>query len=137
MTPPDASATITVQGSELSVPSSHSISLVGGKVVIQGATLPDGTVQLAHLSAPSGMIQLATAASPGEFDVATFQPLPNVDGASFASSGSVTLAPGSSIEVSGARTVFVKGGQLVLSVNDATLSTTESSAPSDGLAQPR
>ena len=36
-----------------------------------------------------------------------------------------------SIDVSGARTVFVKSGQLVLSVNDATLSTSESPAPQD------
>ncbi len=80
LTPPDPSATITVQGSALSVPSGQSISLVGGKVVIQGATLPDGTVQPAHLSAPNGTIQLASTASPGEFDVATLQSLPNVDG---------------------------------------------------------
>ena len=38
---------------------------------------------------------------------------------------------GSSLNVSGSRTVFIKGGQLVLSVNDATLSTLESAGPSD------
>ena len=45
LTAPDPSATITVQGSALSVLPGQSISLVGGKVVIQGSTLPDGTVQ--------------------------------------------------------------------------------------------
>jgi filamentous hemagglutinin family protein len=131
---PDPNATITVQGSELSVLPGQSISFVGGKVVIQGTTIPDGTAQPAHLSAPNGIIQFATAASPGEFDVATLQPLPNVDGTAFTSFGSVSLAPASSIDVSGANTVWVKGGQLVLSVNDATLSTSESSAPSDTIS---
>ena len=134
---PNPLATITVQGSTLSVLPGQSISLVGREVVIQGDTLPDGTVQQpAHLSAPIGRIQLATAASPGEFDVNTLQSLPNnpVDPAtavSFTSFGSISLAPSSSINVSGANTVFVKGGQLVLSVNDATLTTAESSAPQD------
>ena len=129
---PNPIATITVQGSALSVLPGQSISLVGGNVSIQGVILPDATVQPARLSAPKGTIQLANTASPGEFDLATLQPLPNVDGTtSFTSFGSVSLAPGSSIDVSGTRTVFVKGGQLVLSVNDATLNTSEVPAPQD------
>ena len=131
LTVPDPNATITVQGSALSVPAGQSISLVGGKVIIQGAPLPDGTTQPAQLSAPNGKIQLATAASPGEFDATTLQSFPNVDGTSFSSFGSVSLESGSSLNVSGSRTVFIKGGQLVLSVNDATLSTLESAGPSD------
>jgi len=132
LTAPDSNATVTVQGSALSVSSGQSISLIGGQVAIQGDTLPDGTVQQsAHLSAPNGNIFLATAASPGEFDVTTLQALPNVDGTSFTSFGSVSLAPGSSIDVSGTKTVYVIGGQLMLSVNHATLTTTESSAPQD------
>ncbi len=146
LTAPDPSATITVQGSALSVPSGQSISLVGGNVVIQAATLPDQTVQRAQLSAPNGTIQLASAASPGEFAPPQFTPpefstmlqaFPNVDGASFTSFGSIALYGSNpqefpaSIDVSGARTVFVKSGQLVLSVNDATLSTSESPAPQD------
>jgi len=139
LTPPDPSAAITVQGSALSVLPGQSISLVGGKVVIEAATLPDGTVQPADLSAPNGTIQLASAASPGEFaaqlgeslaNATTLQAVPNnpVDAASassFTSFGSVSLAPGSSIAVSGASTVFVKGGRLVLSVNDAVLTTSQ------------
>jgi len=131
LTPPGPNATITVQGSALSVPSGQSISLVGGKVVIEGG---------AQLSAPSGRIHLATTASPGEFaalpgeslaNATSLQSVPNnpVDPASatsFTSYGLMSLAPGSSIDVSGASTVFVKGGQLVLSVNDAMLSTAES-----------
>ena len=132
VTAPDPGATITVLGSALSVLPGQSISLVGRDVVIQGDTLPDGTVlQPAHLSAPNGTIHLASTASPGEFDVTMLQPIPNVDGTSFTSFGSVSLAPASSIDVSGARTVFVKGGQLVLSINDATLTTSESTAQQD------
>jgi len=125
LTAPDPNATITVQGSNLAVPSGQSISLIGGKVVIEGG---------AQLSAPGGTIGLASAASPGEFDVTTLGALPNVDGASFTSVGTVSLASGSSINVSGPRTVFIQGGQLVLSVNEATLSTSEAPAPPDTIA---
>ncbi len=125
LTAPDPNATITVQGSNLAVPSGQSISLVGGKVVIE-----DG----AQLSAPNGTINLGSAASPGEFDITTLGSQPNVEGTSFTSSGSVSLAPGSSINVSGPRTVFIQGGQLVLSVNEATLSTSEAPAPPDTIA---
>ncbi|OQW30249.1 MAG: hypothetical protein A4E19_11610 [Nitrospira sp. SG-bin1] len=120
LTAPDPNATITVQGSALSVPSGQTISLVGGKVVIEGG---------ANLTVPGGNIKLATAASPGEFDATTLGSLPNTDGTSFTSYGSVALASGSSIDVHGASTVFIKGGQLVLSINDATLSTSENPAP--------
>jgi filamentous hemagglutinin family protein len=148
VTPPDPNASITVQGSALSVPSGQSISLVGGKVVIQGAPLPDGTVQPAQLSAPNGTIQLASAASPGEFaapagqslaNATTLQAVPNnpVDPASasaFTSYGLVSMAANSSIDVHGASTVWIKGGQLVLSVNDATLNTSASTAQSDTIS---
>lgn len=125
LTAPNPNATITVQGSALSVPSGRSISLVGGKVVIEGG---------AQLSAPNGSVKLATTASPGEFDTTTLGSLPNADGASFTSSGSISLASGSSIDVRGASTVFIQGGQLVLSVNDATLSTSEALAPPNTIA---
>lgn len=129
LTAPDSNAAITLLGNTLSVAPSgdpgSAISLIGGKVVIQGASLPDGTVQSALLSAPNRTIQVATTASPGEFDMATLQALPNVDGATFTSSASVTLAPGSSLDVRGGSSVFIIGGQLVYSINDATLNTTE------------
>jgi len=125
LTAPDPNIAITVQGSNLAVPSGQSISLVGGKVVIENS---------AQLSAPSGNILLGSAVSPGEFDVTTLGSLPNGDGASFASVGSIALASGSSINVSGSNTVFIQGGQLVLSVNEATLSTSEAPAPPDTIA---
>jgi len=122
---PDPNVAITVRGSNLAVPSGQSISLVGGKVVIEGG---------AQLSAPNGTIGLASAISPGEFDTTSLSSLPNADGTSFTSSGSVSLAPGSSINVSGPRTVFIQGGQLVLSMNEATLSTSEAPAPPNTIA---
>ena len=92
---------ITVQGSQFTVTDGQSISLVGGNITIESGTPDGGTAQPAQLSAPNGKIQLASAASPGEFDAATLQPLPNVNNTSFTSFGSVSLAPGSNINVSG------------------------------------
>ena len=125
---------ITVQGSQFSVADGTGISLVGGNITIQSGTPDGGTAQPARLSAPNGKIQLASAASPGEFDATTLQPLPNVDGASFTSFGSVSLSPGSNINVSGANTVAIRGGQFVLSVNDAVLSTAGSTGPPETIS---
>jgi filamentous hemagglutinin family protein len=125
LTAPDPNATITVQGSTLSVPLEQSISLVGGKVVIEGG---------AKLTAPNGSIKLATAASPGEFDALALSSSSNTDGASFTSYGSASLLSDSSIDVHGAGTVLIKGGQLVLSVKDATLSTSENPVPTNTVA---
>ena len=120
---------LTVQGSKFSVTEGQSISLVGGNTVIESGTPEGGTAQPVQFSALNGQIQLASAASPGEFDAATLQALPNMDGTSFTSFGSVSLAPGSTINVSGASTVFIKGGQIVLSVNDAVLTTSPIPGP--------
>src|SRR5215472_10058707 len=125
---------ITVQGSQLSVTPGQSLSLVGGNITVQSGTPDGGTAQPARLSAPNGRIQLASAASPGEFDAATLQPLPNVNGASFTSFGSVNLAPGSNINVTGEQTVSIRGGQFVISVNDAVLSTASSPGPPDTIS---
>ena len=125
------SGAITVQGSQFSVTDGQSIALVGGTITIESGTPDGGTAQPARLSAPKGNILLASAASPGEFAAATLQPLPNVDGASFTAYGAITLAPSSSIDVSGTNTVSIRGGQFVLTVNDAVLTTTTSSGAQD------
>ena len=125
---------ITVQGSQFTVADGTGISLVGGNITIQSGTPDGGTAQPAQLSAPNGKIQLASAASPGEFDAATLQPLPNVNNTSFTSFGSVSLAPGSNINVSGEQTVSIRGGQFVLSVNDAVLSTADSAGPPETIS---
>ena len=114
---------ITVKGSQFIA---ESISLVGGNITIESGTPEGGTAHRAQFSAPNGNILLASATSPGEFDAATLQPLPNVNDTSFSSFGSVFLAPESSINVRGTSTVSIRGGQFVLSVNDATLTTAES-----------
>ena len=117
---------ITVQGSQFSVTDGQSISLVGGSISIESGTPEGGTAHPTHLSAPNGKILLASAASPGAFDAATLQPLPNVNNTSFTSFGSASLAPGSHINVSGEQTVSIRGGQFVLSVTNAVLSTADS-----------
>jgi filamentous hemagglutinin family protein len=128
---------ITVQGSQFAVTEGTGISLVGGNITIESGTPEGGTAQHAQLIAPNGKIQLATARSPGEFDAATLQALPNVDGASFTSFGSVSLASGSNINISGANTVSIRGGQFVLSVNDAVLSTATSTGPAETISLSR
>ena len=140
----DSNATaISVQGSTLTVQPGQSISLVGGEKGFTyytnpdtgaNASVPDGvTISGGRLSAPNGTIQLASAAKPGEFaapdgeslsNATTLRSLPNVRGTSFTSFESVTVAPGSSIG-NGTSTGFIKDGQLVLSVNDAILTTAE------------
>jgi filamentous hemagglutinin family protein len=119
-------AAITVQGSQLTVANGKGLSLIGGNILIESGTAEDGTAQPVQLSAPNGKIQLASAASTGEFEAATLLSRPNAGGTSFTSFGSVFLAPGSNINVSGASTVaFIKDGQLVLSVKDAVLTTSQ------------
>jgi filamentous hemagglutinin family protein len=125
---------ITVQGSHFTVTEGTGISLVGGNITVQSGTPDGGTAQPARLSAPNGIIQLASAASPGEFDAATLQPLSNVNNTSFGSFGSVSLAPGSNINVSGEQTVSIQGGQFILSVNDAMLSTAQSPGSPETMA---
>ncbi len=113
---------IRVQGSQLEVQPGKGISLIGGNITIESGTPSGGTAQQAKLSAANGTIQLASATSPGAFDT-TLQAIENVNGTSFTTFGTVSLAPGSTINVSGTDTVSIRGGQFVLSVNNATLTT--------------
>jgi filamentous hemagglutinin family protein len=126
---------ITMEGSQFVLAETTGISLVGGNITIHSGALNDGTVQRAQISAPNGQIQLASTASPGEFDAALFlRPLPNVNGITFTSSGSVFLAQESNISISGSDTVSIRGGQFVLSVNDATLTTAITPAATDTIS---
>ena len=120
---------ITVQGSQFSVADGTGISLIGGNIAIQNGTLENGSVQPARLSAPNGQVNLATAKSPGEF-LQDLKTAPNVNGASFMSYGSVHFAPGSTVDVSqtGNGKVSIRGGQLVLEIQNAFLSTADSAA---------
>jgi len=127
LTAPDPNAMITVQGSLLKVPEGRSLSLVGGNIMVQSATLGDGTTQAANLQAPGGRINLASVASPGEMRLSNFQPAPNINGTSFTTMGTVTLKEGATLDVSGqldavgtpigkgnGGTVLVRGGRLVM-----------------------
>ncbi|MBY0246940.1 MAG: filamentous hemagglutinin N-terminal domain-containing protein [Nitrospiraceae bacterium] len=128
---------ITVQGSQFTVTDGQSISLVGGNISI-GADTPDGgTPQPAQLSAPNGNILLANTASPGEFAAATLHPLSNVDGASFTSHGSIALGADSNINISGANTLSIRGGQFVLSINDSVLTTSHTTGPPETISLSR
>lgn len=137
-------AAIAVQGSQLAMTDGTGLSLIGGNrgftytnpdtitqaSVQDGVTVTGGT----RISAPNGEINLAVTASPGEFLVAGLQAAPNINGESFTSYGAVHLAPGSTIDVSGTNTVSIRGGQFVLSINDAALSTAGSYGPADTIS---
>ena len=129
------SGTITVQGSQLWVPNGG-IALVGGNITIESGQ-QNGTTQRAQLSAPNGKIQLASTASAGEFDAATLQALPNVNGDSFSSFGTVNLNTGSTIDVAGLHTVSIRGGEFTLSVKDSVLTTTSDVPAADTVALSR
>jgi filamentous hemagglutinin family protein len=119
-------AAITVQGSQLALTKGHHISLVGGNISIQNGTLSNETVQPAHLLAPNGQINLATAQSPGEF-LQDLTAAPNTNRVSFKSFGSVHIEPSSTVDFSqtGDGKISIRGGQLVLEIQHAALSTTD------------
>ncbi|MGE3153215.1 MAG: filamentous hemagglutinin N-terminal domain-containing protein [Nitrospiraceae bacterium] len=107
---------ITVQGSQLMVTPGQTISLVGGDITVEGATIAPNNIQSARLTAPGGQINLASVASPGEIPVSNFQIAPTMTG------GAITLAQGSLLDVSAnaAGTVRIRGGELVM--DNATIS---------------
>ncbi len=109
-------AAITVQGGQLAVAEGQALSLVGGNITIEGATLAPETVQPAQLFAPGGRINLASVASSGEVLFSSLQSAPNVNGESFTQMGNISLTGGSTVDVSadGAGTVTIRGGQFVI-----------------------
>ena len=132
-------AAIAVQvGSTLQVGEGQSISIVGGNrtfVTDAGDTVPQGvTVTGGTLTAPGGQINLASMASPGEILNGSLKPALNVKGKSFTSFGSIHLAQGSTVDVSqsGSGKVSIRGGQVVLEIQNALLSTVSGAAPAAG-----
>jgi filamentous hemagglutinin family protein len=121
---------ITVQGSQFTVSEKHGISLVGGNITIQNGTLENGAIQPARLSAPNGQINLATTQSPGEF-LQDFSVAANINQASFTSFGYAHLESGSTVDISqtGNGKVSIRGGQLILEIQNSILSTTDNAAP--------
>jgi filamentous hemagglutinin family protein len=126
---------ITVQGSQLAVPQGQAISFVGGNITIQNGTLGNGTVQLAHLLASSGQVDMATTQSPGEF-LKDLTAAPNINGQSFRTFGSIHMAPGSTADFSKIWNgkVAIRGGQLVLEIQDAVIDTQDSHLAINGAA---
>ena len=126
-------ATISVQGSTLTVAPGQSISLVGGNrgfeytdpdtghtastSVPGGVTMTGGT-----LSASGGKINLASVASLGEVSAVDFMPTPGM------AMGNISLSQEALLDVSGdpAGSVKIRGGQLV--INQATVSAETSDA---------
>ena len=118
---------ITVQGSQFTVTEGTGVSLVGGNITIQSGTLDNGTVQPAQLSAPNGQIILASIGSPGELLHANLFPVANVNGDFPTAAGLVQLAAGSTVDVTGSGSVSIRGGQFVIDVNQALLTTAATS----------
>ena len=119
-------ASITIQGSNLSVPTGQGISLVGGNVTLQSGTLENGMVQAAQLSAPGGRIHLASVASPGEILAGTLHQAPNINGQSFGALGTIQVSQQSVIDASGdgGGTVVIRGGHFLLDSSRISANTT-------------
>jgi filamentous hemagglutinin family protein len=102
-------ASISIDGSSLTVLEEKTLSLVGGDVQITGATL----------SAPSGRVQIASVASAGEVT------MPDLDVGSFSSLGQINISADSNgvtstIDVSdtsgiGGGSVIIRGNRLIVS----------------------
>jgi filamentous hemagglutinin family protein len=107
---------ITVQGSQFSVTTGGSISLVGGDITIQSGTPESGIPKQSKLSVPGGQINLASVASPGEIVTGTLDQAPNINGQSFGNLGAIQIAEQSMIDVSGngGGTILIRGGSFIL-----------------------
>ncbi|NGZ94862.1 MAG: hypothetical protein CV089_01790 [Nitrospira sp. WS110] len=85
--------TITVRGSELAVPTSKSLTMVGGDIGITGQLNQVTQSARGLLFAPSGQIQLASVASKGEVVIGTTASgLPDLKVDSFSQLGNISLS---------------------------------------------
>ncbi len=109
-------ATIAVQGSSLTTQPGRSISLIGGNITIESASLVTNVAQPISPNAPAGQINLASVASPGEIDATTLASAPNVNGQSFGALGTIKVLDQSVVDASGngGGTVLIRGGQFIL-----------------------
>jgi filamentous hemagglutinin family protein len=131
-------ASITVQGSLLSVPEGQTMSFVGGNITIQAGTLEDSSTQAATLSAPGGRINLASVASAGEVLYPSLQFGPNVNGDSFNALGSISLSQGATLDVSGSGilgsgAVVIRGGQLMVDQSSILANTGDADGANPGI----
>lgn len=107
---------ITVQGSQLTVNEGAGISLVGGDITVQAATL----------SAPGGHINLASVASPGEIMAGTLDQASNITGRLFESLGTISVSEQSLLDAggNGGGTVKIRGGNFALDNSTITANVT-------------
>jgi filamentous hemagglutinin family protein len=110
------SGSITVQGSNLSVPLGQSLNFVAGDIAIGPGEVAGSPPQAARITAKQGQINLVSVASAGEVQATTFQPAPGMIG------GSITLGPGTLADVGGdaGGTIKIRSGNLVM--DNATIS---------------
>jgi filamentous hemagglutinin family protein len=129
-------AAIMIQGGQLAVAPSQSLSLVGGNIEVEAGTLLNDTVQPARLAAPGGQINLFSAGSSGEMLLhgTLGQPTePAVNG--FTTLGDISLSAGASIETTAntAGRIVIRGGQFAM--DDASIKAiSEGGEPSLGRA---
>jgi filamentous hemagglutinin family protein len=127
---------ITVQGSQLSVAPDQGLSLVGGDITIEGATLAPNKVQPARLTVPGGHIALISVASPGEVGLlgAGGQPTEPIWNG-FTKFGNILLAQGASLDTSAdaAGRVVIRGGQFTMA--DASIKAISENSAGNGAGQ--
>lgn len=113
---------ITVQGSQLAVEESQSISLIGGNITIKSGRLAADQSPSPQRTSSVSRINLASVASTGEVLAETLNFAPNINAQPMATLGTVEVLEGSVIDVSGkgGGTVLIRGGQFVL--ENATIS---------------
>ena len=105
-----APAAITVNGSQLAVPTGKTLGIAGGPVTISGA----------NLTAPSGTIRVTSVASPGEIPAA-----PNTgQNPTITARGTVSISGGATLNVNNPTglgsggSVFIHAGALTISASE-------------------
>ncbi|MDK2741949.1 MAG: filamentous hemagglutinin N-terminal domain-containing protein [Nitrospira sp. BO4] len=108
---------ITVKGSELAVAEGAGISLVGGKITVQGGTLtaPSGQINVVSVGKPSNPKVGGQVVIAGSGQETGFTPI------GFRSLGTITLAQGTTLDVNeggvtnnNAGTVLIRAGKFVM-----------------------
>ena len=118
--------TLSIQGSNLTVEPGQSVSVVGGDVATEGATI----------EAEAGRVNLVSVTSPGQVNYNADQPSLDIVVDEFDLLGNVTVSAGSVIRVSGdpAGTVTIRGGGFSIDGNSWITADTQGSTDHPGTA---